>query len=65
VNGFCKLAASEPTIHIVADDQRPQAREAAENYRQAQFQAIDMLTGRMAPWRETGLPEYSRDQFLL
>ncbi len=44
-----RLVQCEPAIHIVADPKRPQDRAAAENYRRAQFQALDMLTGRAAP----------------
>ena len=44
-----RIVQCEPAIHITAHDERPQDRDAAENYRLAQFQALDMLTGRVAP----------------
>lgn len=37
----------DPAIHVAAADQ--QSRQAAEDYRQAQFQAWDMLVGRQWP----------------
>jgi beta-glucosidase/6-phospho-beta-glucosidase/beta-galactosidase len=52
-----RIVQCEPAIHIVPHDERPQDRVAAENYRLAQFQAIDMLTGRVAP-ELGGKPEY-------
>ena len=52
-----RMVQCEPAIHIAADLQRPQDRDAAENYRLAQFQAIDMLTGRVAP-ELGGNPKY-------
>lgn len=40
---------TDPAIHVVPrDDTRPAIR-AAENYREAQFQAFDLLTGRLEP----------------
>ncbi len=42
----------DPIIHVVARPTRPQDREAAEAYRLSQFQALDMLCGRV--WPELG-----------
>lgn len=39
----------DPIIHVIADPKHPEEREAAENYRQSQFQAWDMLAGRLCP----------------
>jgi beta-glucosidase/6-phospho-beta-glucosidase/beta-galactosidase len=39
----------DPVIHVVADPKHPEEKEAAEAYRQSQFQAWDMLAGRMCP----------------
>jgi beta-glucosidase/6-phospho-beta-glucosidase/beta-galactosidase len=39
----------DPIIHVVADPKHPEEEEAAEDYRQSQFQAWDMLTGNMCP----------------
>lgn len=47
----------EPAIHIEANEKRPEDKEAAEKYRRAQFQALDMLVGRIAP-ELGGRPEY-------
>lgn len=42
----------EPIIHVVADPKHPEEKEAAEAYRLTQFQAWDMLMGRL--WPELG-----------
>ncbi|HHY87250.1 MAG TPA: beta-glucosidase [Verrucomicrobia bacterium] len=42
----------DPIIHVVAAPRRPEEREAAEAYRLLQFQAWDMLSGRL--WPELG-----------
>jgi beta-glucosidase/6-phospho-beta-glucosidase/beta-galactosidase len=39
----------DPIIHVVADPEHPEEKEAAEAYRQSQFQAWDMLVGRLCP----------------
>jgi beta-glucosidase/6-phospho-beta-glucosidase/beta-galactosidase len=52
-----RIVQCEPAIHIVADPKQPQDRDAAENYRLSQFQAIDMLVGRVAP-ELGGNPKY-------
>jgi hypothetical protein len=42
----------DPIIHVVADPKHPEEKEAAEAYRLTQFQAWDMLVGRL--WPELG-----------
>ena len=42
----------DPIIHVEASPKRPKERPDAEAYRQSQFQAWDMLSGRM--WPELG-----------
>lgn len=49
VDPRARLLQAEPLIHVTAHPDRPHEREAAEAYRMAQFQAWDMLSGRMAP----------------
>lgn len=44
-----RLVHPEPVIHIVADPGRPRDAGKAEGYRMSQFQAWDMMTGRMCP----------------
>jgi beta-glucosidase/6-phospho-beta-glucosidase/beta-galactosidase len=39
----------EPIIHVIAANKRPEDIPAAEAYRRSQFQAWDMLTGRLSP----------------
>lgn len=39
----------DPIIHVVADPNHPEEKEAAEAYRLSQFQAWDMLAGRLCP----------------
>lgn len=52
-----RIVICEPAIHIVADPARPQDQAAAEGYRLFQFQALDMLSGRVNPELQ-GRPEY-------
>jgi hypothetical protein len=42
----------DPVIHVVADPRHPEERRDAEAYRLSQFQAWDMLSGRL--WPELG-----------
>lgn len=44
-----RILHSDPVINIVADPYRPHERADAEGHRQAQYQAWDMLAGRMWP----------------
>jgi hypothetical protein len=39
----------DPIIHVIADPKHPDERESAEAYRLSQFQAFDMLAGRVCP----------------
>lgn len=50
-----RFLAIDPLIHVVA--RRPEQREAAEAYRQAQFEAWDLLSGRQWPGLG-GRPDY-------
>jgi hypothetical protein len=54
VDRRARFIVAEPLIHVVGAEE---TREAAEAYRLAQFQAHDMLTGRLAP-ELGGKPEY-------
>lgn len=44
-----RFISVDPVIHILARPDHPQEREVAEGWRQAQFQAWDMLAGRLCP----------------
>jgi len=39
----------DPIIHVIADPKHPEEQDDAENYRLSQFQAWDMLSGRLCP----------------
>jgi hypothetical protein len=52
-----RIFHAEPIIHIAADPDRPEEAPAAEAYRQSQFQAWDMIAGRLCP-ELGGRPEY-------
>lgn len=52
-----RIVQCEPAIHIVPNKTRPNDETPAEQYRMAQFQALDMLTGAIAP-ELGGRPEY-------
>ena len=49
INPRTRIMHSDPIINVVADAWRPQDRAAAQNYHQGQFEAWDMLSGRLAP----------------
>jgi hypothetical protein len=49
VDSRARILHCDPAIHIVADPQRPAMRADAEGHRLAQFQAWDMITGRLWP----------------
>lgn len=57
VDPAARICHAEPIIHIAVDPDHPEEAEAAEAYRQSQFQAFDMLSGRMCP-ELGGRPEY-------
>ena len=44
-----RFMQAEPMINIIGHPDKPQDKEPAEAYRLAQFQAFDMLAGRIAP----------------
>lgn len=45
-----RLVATDPAIHVMPPrENTPASRRAAENYRRAQFQAFDMLAGKLEP----------------
>lgn len=52
-----RLISTEPVIHIAGNPEIPGDDLEAESYRRAQFQAWDMLSGRLAP-ELGGKPEY-------
>ena len=52
-----RLISPEPVIHIVGNPGIPGDEVAAENYRVAQFESWDMLSGKLAP-ELGGRPEY-------
>lgn len=52
-----RLLSPEPVIHIVENPELPGSKSEAEGYRLSQFEAWDMLCGRLAP-ELGGRPEY-------
>jgi beta-glucosidase/6-phospho-beta-glucosidase/beta-galactosidase len=57
VDSRARIVQVDPVIHVVARPDRPRDRKPAEGYRRAQFQAWDMLSGRLSPGLG-GKPEY-------
>ncbi len=57
VDPRARITHAEPIIHIAPDPWYPDEAPAAEAYRQAQFQAWDMIAGRFCP-ELGGRPEY-------
>ncbi|PZM08920.1 glycosyltransferase family 4 protein [Rhizobium tubonense] len=49
VDARARFVHCEPVINVVADPSRPQERRIAEGHRQSQFQAWDLIAGRMWP----------------
>lgn len=49
VDPGARIIHAEPIIHIAADPDYPEEAPAAEGYRMSQFQAWDMIAGRMCP----------------
>lgn len=49
VDPAARFVQPEPLIHIIGHPDRPEDWEPAEAYRRSQFQAWDMLAGRLAP----------------
>ena len=52
-----RLISPEPVIHIVENPKIPGSAHDAESYRRSQFEAWDMISGRLAP-ELGGRPEY-------
>lgn len=52
-----RFVQADPAIHIVSPSRRPGPQRAAENHRQAQFEAWDMLCGKAWPGLG-GAPHY-------
>jgi beta-glucosidase/6-phospho-beta-glucosidase/beta-galactosidase len=57
VDPSARICHAEPIIHIAVDPDYPQEAAAAEGYRMSQFQAWDMISGRICP-ELGGRPEY-------
>src|SRR5215213_1136924 len=57
VDHGARICHAEPIIHIATDPEYPKEAPAAEAYRQSQFEAWDMITGRRYP-ELGGRPEY-------
>lgn len=73
VDSRARVLHCDPSIHIVADPPRPKRRAEAEGHRLAQFQAWDMLVGRLWPQLGgderyldvLGLNHYPNNQWIL
>jgi len=52
-----RFIQTDPAIHVTTRKRDATSRRRAENYRQAQFEAFDMLCGRLKP-ELGGAPEY-------
>ncbi|MEP6902411.1 MAG: beta-glucosidase [Actinomycetota bacterium] len=52
-----RFVQTDPAIHVTTGKKDAVSKRRAENYRQAQFQAFDMLCGRLKP-ELGGKPEY-------
>ena len=57
VDPRARFLHADPLIHVVPDPARPWTRGAAARYRRAQYEAWDMLAGRLAP-ELGGRPDY-------
>ena len=49
VEAQARIVYAEPLIHVVAPRKRPDLAHAAERYNEAQYEALDMLIGRLEP----------------
>ncbi|WP_449417377.1 beta-glucosidase [Phormidium nigroviride] len=49
VNPGARIVQIDPVINIIADPLKPEDIDVAENYRLSQYQAWDMLAGRLSP----------------
>jgi beta-glucosidase/6-phospho-beta-glucosidase/beta-galactosidase len=52
-----RIVHADPAIHVIAHPDRPKEAGAAEGFRQAQYHAWDMLSGRIWP-QAGGQPKY-------
>ena len=59
VDRRARLLWAEPVIHVAADPERPGDAAEAEGHRQAQFQAWDLIAGRL--WPQIGGTEETLD----
>lgn len=57
VSPGCRIVHAEPVINVVARPSRPAERVAAERYRLLQYEAMEMLAGRVRP-ELGGQPRY-------
>jgi hypothetical protein len=57
VDRRARIAHSDPIINVISGSDEPRHREAAHGYHCSQFEARDMLAGRLAP-ELGGRPEY-------
>lgn len=57
VSAGARIVHTEPAVYVAARPAQPEFAEQAEQYRLAQYQAFDMLAGRLAP-ELGGKPEY-------
>jgi beta-glucosidase/6-phospho-beta-glucosidase/beta-galactosidase len=57
VDPRARIAHSDPIINVIAGSDEPRDREAAHGYHGSQFEARDMLAGRLAP-ELGGRPKY-------
>jgi len=57
VDRRARIAHSDPIINVIAGSDEPRGREAAHGYHRSQFEARDMLAGRLAP-ELGGRPDY-------
>jgi beta-glucosidase/6-phospho-beta-glucosidase/beta-galactosidase len=49
VDPRARLVLGDPIVHVIAPKDRPDLREIAATYREVQFQAWDMISGRLHP----------------
>lgn len=57
VDGRARILHCDPIIHLVSSEETPEAQQDAQSHSNAQFQAWDMLSGRLAP-ELGGAPHY-------
>lgn len=57
VDSRARILHCDPIIHLVSEEDTPEAKQMAQSMSNAQFQAWDMLSGRLAP-ELGGAPRY-------